>query len=236
LIALAQRVLAAFDLELVRVINCSPADYLESGHAATNRAEDAETMVGIKQLDSMQACITDVTRRGVPGDFLEAGVWRGGMTIFMRAMLKALGDTHRCVWVADSFEGLPPLDRKQETSARWWRSGDMAEALTTVRNNFARYGLLDDQVRFLNGFFDATLPTSPITQLAILRIDADLYTSTCDVLKHLYPRLAAGGYCIIDDYRNLADCRRAVDEYRQKYGITEPIQLIDSRAVYWRRH
>jgi hypothetical protein len=222
-------------LELVRTIRCTEADYVESGHAATNRAEDADTMLGTRQLDQMQAAITDVVQRQVPGDLLEAGVWRGGMTIFMRAALKALNDTRRIVWVVDSFEGLPAIG-EQEQSASWWRGGDMAVPLSVVQNNFARYGLLDDQVRFLKGFFSDTLPTASIGPLAILRMDADLYESTRDVLTHLYPKLSPGGYCIIDDYRNLRDCQRAVDEYRAQFGVVDPIQFIDSRSVYWRKH
>jgi O-methyltransferase len=235
LIALVNQTLSSAKLELVRVVRTSEEDYLESGHAATNRAEDAETMLGTRQLDNMQACIMDVVQRGVPGDLLEAGVWRGGMTIFMRGVLQTLGQTDRTVWVADSFEGLPPLDHADERNASWWREGDMAVSLETVRENFRRYGLLDDRVQFLKGFFSATLPTAPIEKLAILRMDADLYQSTADVLEHLYPRLSPGGYLICDDYLNLHDCKRAVDEYRAQHGITEPIRPIDKRAICWQR-
>jgi len=230
---LVQRALRPLGLEIVRLIRTSPRDYVESGHAALNRAEDAETMLGILQLDQMQACIRDVVQRGTPGDLLEAGVWRGGMTIFMRAALQAYGDSTRRVWVADSFAGLPmPTDGSDSFG---WRRGDMAVSLDEVRNNFARYGVLDDRVHFLKGFFSDTLPSAPIERLAVLRIDADLYDSTRDVLSALYPRVSRGGYVVIDDYSNLVDCRRAVDEYRDANGITESIVRIDTRAVYWQR-
>lgn len=225
--------LRPLSLELVRLVRCTPEDYLESSHASQGRNEYAETMLGTRQLDNMQACITDVLRRGVPGDLLEAGVWRGGMTILMRAVLKAHEDPSRCVWVADSFEGLPEPDPVADTYG--WRSGEMATTLNEVRDNFARYGLLDDRVRFLKGFFSETLPSAPISSLAILRIDADLYGSTMDAVTSLYPKLSPGGYAIFDDYRNLADCRRAVDEYRTLNSITEQIEPIDSRAVFWRK-
>jgi O-methyltransferase len=228
------RFAARFGLELVRLRPSNCEDYLESGHEATNRAEDAETMLGTRQLDHMQRCIVDVIDRAVPGDVVEAGVWRGGMAIFMRAVLVAYTCTDKKVWVADSFAGLPEIDRKRESS-EWWQAGDMAVSLETVRNNFARYGLLDDQVAFIKGFFDQTLPTAPIRQLSILRVDADLYQSTLDVLRNLYPALSVGGYAIFDDYQNLSDCRRAIDEFRRDQAITEEIQRIDSRAVYWQK-
>ena len=222
-----------FGLEVVRLLPSSAQDYLESGHAAENRVEDAETMLGTRQLDHMQRCIRAVIENGVPGDLIEAGVWRGGMTIFMRAALKAYESTSRRVWVADSFAGLPPIDRSHETFA--WQRGDMAVSIETVKRNFARYGLLDDQVIFLRGFFADTLPNAPIGRLSILRADADLYQSTIDVLQPLYAKLSPGGYAIFDDYQNLPDCRRAIDEFRAEHGIREPIRRIDERAVYWQK-
>jgi O-methyltransferase len=228
-----QRLLRPFSLELVRVIQCDADDYLESGDAAGNRAEDAETMLGTRQFDNMQACITDVLKTGVEGDFLEAGVWRGGMTIFMRAVLKAYGISDRRVWAADSFAGLPKPDGAQDSYG--WSPGVMAVSLQDVRNNFSRYGLLDQQVEFVKGYFDKTLPEAPIPRLSVLRVDADLYESTRVVLQCLYPKLSPGGYAIFDDYQNLPDCRRAIDEYRAANGISEPIHAIDSRAVFWQR-
>jgi hypothetical protein len=222
-----------FGIEAVRLTPTRPEDYLESGHEAQNRAEDAETMLGTRQLDHMQRCIVDVLTRNVPGDLIEAGVWRGGMTIFMRAALAAYQCSDRRIWVADSFAGLPETDSRHETFD--WHKGDMAVPLEAVKANFARYGLLDPQVEFLVGFFADTLPHAPIEKLAILRVDADLYQSTLDVLNNLYAVLSPGGYAIFDDYQNLPDCRRAIEEFRAARAIHEPIQPIDGRAVYWQK-
>lgn len=232
-VASVNRLLRSQNVEVVRLIHTSEKDYLESGHAATNRAESAETMLGTRQLDQMQMCIRDVIEKQVPGDLLEAGVWRGGMTIFMRGCLKALQVSDRTVWVVDSFEGLPTIDRQKDFFA--WDQGDMAVGLESVKANFSRYGLLDDQVVFLKGYFSDTLPGSKIGPLAILRVDADLYTSTLDVLENLYSRLSPGGYAIFDDYHNLPDCKRAIEEFRAKESITEPVITIDQRAVYWQK-
>jgi hypothetical protein len=90
-------------------------------------------------------------------------------------------------------------------------------------------------VRFLAGWFRETLPTAPIERLAILRIDADMYEATSLALHHLYPKLACGGYVIVDDYGVLQGCRRAVDDFRSRHGITEPVQPIDRAAVFWQR-
>jgi SAM-dependent methyltransferase len=221
-------------LEIVRLRSSTPEEFFDPGLQMGNRVDDAETMLGLRQLDHMQHCISDVLTRDVPGDLLEAGVWRGGMSIFMRAGLKAYRDESRKLFVADSFAGLPEINRQIETFD--WNKGDLDVSLEMVRKNFIRYGLLDDRVVFLKGYFADTLPRAPIRQLSILRIDADLYESTMDVLRNLYDRLSPGGYAIFDDYRNLPDCRRAIDEFRRDRNITEEIRSIDQRAVCWQKH
>ena len=210
----------------------------------TNRIEGrdwpplADTMIGLKRLDNIQFCIEEILRRSIPGDLIETGVWRGGATIFMRGVLKAHGVTDRAVWAADSFQGLPPPDAARYPSD----VGDPHHALNyflgvslgQVRRNFERYGLLDEQVKFLKGWFKDTLPGAPIKALALLRLDGDMYESTMDALVNLYPKLSIGGYIIVDDYY-LDGCRHAVHDYRRKHGITEEIQRIGEVSAYWER-
>src|SRR5205814_3171431 len=148
------------------------------------------------------------------------------------------GVTDRCVWVADSFEGLPPPDTGKyphDAGDSLHEARELAVSLDEVKANFERYGLLDDQVRFLKGWFRDTLPAAPIERLAVLRLDGDLYESTMDALVNLYPKLSPGGYCIIDDYGLIEACRRAVGDYRARHGIGEPIHIVDGTAVYWQR-
>lgn len=90
--------------------------------------------------------------------------------------------------------------------------------IETVRRNFARYGLLDEQVHFLKGWFGRSLSKAPIERLAVLQLDGDLYESTWDALTHLYPKLSPGGFAIVDDYW-YASCRTAVHDYRVQHGI-----------------
>jgi O-methyltransferase len=199
---------------------------------------DADTMVGAVRLDNVRACVEDVLARGVPGDLIETGVWRGGTTIFMRGILAAHGVADRRVWVADSFQGLPPPDQERYPAD----AGDdlhaqpyLAVSEEEVRAAFERYGLLDDQVRFLPGWFRDTLPGLGDERFAVVRLDGDMYESTFVALEHLYPRLSPGGYLIVDDYGALESCRRAVQDYREREGIGEPIVEIDWTGAYWRR-
>ena len=110
----------------------------------------------------------------------------------------------------------------------------LAVSQEQVEMNFRKYGLLDSQVVFLRGWFKDTLPVAPIEQLAILRLDGDMYGSTMEALSNLYPKLSSGGFCIIDDYA-LRGCRLAVDNYRTKSGIDAELQLIDYSGRYWRK-
>lgn len=197
----------------------------------------AHTMIGVKRMKNIQYCMEDVLREGVPGDFIETGVWRGGATIFMRGVLKAYGVRDRRVWVADSFEGLPKPDHKRYPTDRWLRFDLMpyfAVSEDEVRDNFAKYGLLDSQVCFLKGWFKDTLPSAPIDQLAVIRLDGDLYESTMDALNNLYPKLSVGGYVIVDDYV-MPSCARAIHDYRARHGITDPLIDIDGAGRYWKR-
>ena len=200
----------------------------------------ADSMIGLRRMDNIQHCIETVIRDDVPGDLIETGVWRGGATIFMRGALKAFGDTERTVWAADSFEGLPAPDAARypaDAGDTFYKKGGLAVGVEQVKHNFERYGLLDDQVKFLVGWFKDTLPTAPIDELAVIRLDGDLYESTWQAIEALYPKLSPGGFCIVDDYGDLvAQCQRAIHDYRDAHGITEEIVDIDGFGAYWRKN
>ncbi len=193
------------------------------------------TLIGRHRLNNIETCLDNIIKDNIPGDLLEAGVWRGGATIFMRGFLKAYNIKERKVWVADSFEGLPPstdaLDKQYNLSKFHFMSINQE----TVKHNFEVYDLLDEQVKFLKGFFCDTLPIADISQLALLRIDADMFESTVDVLSNLYPKLAVGGFVIIDDYGTFEPCRRAVDLYRLRHKISNEIIQVDYSAIYWKK-
>lgn len=155
----------------------------------------------------------------------------------MKAVLASYGISDRVVWVADSFAGLPePNSYKYPEDA-----GDihhkikiLAVSCDQVKANFVKYGLLDDQVKFLQGWFKDTLPSAPIMALAVIRLDGDMYESTMDGLENLYPKLSQGGYIIIDDYV-LPPCRKAVHEYRNRNGLTDDIVDIDGIGAFWKK-
>lgn len=196
------------------------------------------SMIGKKRILQLQRAAEFVIERDIPGDFIETGVWRGGACILLRAVLLAWGVIDRRVWLADSFQGLPPPDAERypaDHGQRLHEYPQLAVSLASVRANFERYGLLDAQVVFLPGWFRDTLPTAPIERLAILRLDGDLYESTIQALSALYDKLSVGGFAIIDDYGVFPNCRAAVEDFRRERGISERIYDIDGSGVYWQR-
>ena len=228
------RLLAIAKLQLVRQQPFNAARRAEGGDWPTY----GETMIGLRRLDNLEACISDVVHRNIPGDLIETGVWRGGAVIFMRAVLKVLGDSTRTVWAADSFQGLPkpyakhyPADEGSDLHTFRYLSVTLEE----VKANFERYGMLDKQVQFLVGWFKDTLPAAPIRQLSILRLDGDLYESTMEALRALYSKVSVGGYVIVDDYGVMPSCKAAVEDFRKAQSITEDIRQIDWSGIYWQR-
>jgi Macrocin-O-methyltransferase (TylF) len=205
----------------------------------------AETMVGRARLDNVEYLVTRALAEGTPGDLVETGVWRGGTVILMRAVLEAYGDEDRRVWGCDSFEGLPEpdLDRYPadegfvipESFARDLAKEMLSVSVERVQANLERYGLFDDRVVLVKGWFRDTLPSAPIDRIAVLRLDGDLYESTMDALVHLEPKVSPGGFVIVDDYNGIEACRDAADQYRAEHSITDVIHEIDWTGVWWQK-
>jgi O-methyltransferase len=210
----------------------------------TERAEGrdwprhGQTMIGLKRMRNIRACVEALIEDDVPGDLIETGVWRGGASILMRGVLEAFGDERRRVWLADSFQGLPEPDVARYPADRdpaWGHAMDaLSVSVEAVRENFSRYGLLDERVHFVEGWFRDTLPELRAHNWALIRLDGDMYESTMDGLVNLYDGLSPGGFVLIDDFA-LPPCREAVEEFRRVRGIDEPIEKVDWTGVFWRK-
>lgn len=202
----------------------------------------ALTMCGDASVQFLKEAMDRILSDNIPGDFIETGVWRGGIPILMRAYLRERQDRSRLVWVADSFQGLPTGWHQIKNPKDRWASllmkfvGQLAVSQNQVEDSFRTFGLLDQQVRFLPGWFHQSLPTlAPDQKFSLIRLDGDYYESTKDALTYLYPLLSIGGFIIIDDYNLPFGCKKAVDGYRQKWGINSQLITINSQSVYWRK-
>jgi len=189
-----------------------------------DRSGFSHTMMGRLRLNSLHECLDDLIVRDVPGDLMECGVWRGGGCILMAGWMRARGQMNRKLLVADSFDGLPTPSHEKDEGLVLTKDKypQLAVSERTVRENFSAYGLLDERVQiFLKGWFRDTLKEAPTREIALLRLDGDLYESTMDTLDALYDRVSPGGIVIIDDYGALDACRIAVEDFFAARG--EPV-------------
>jgi Macrocin-O-methyltransferase (TylF) len=188
------------------------------------------TLQNVHMLELIEQHFERILREGVRGDLIEAGVWRGGAIVFMRALLAVHGVTDRQVIAADSFAGIPQSEKFKHDFVNSWT--DRWEAsLAEVRAAISRFGLLDEQVELLEGHFSDSLPRLKGRELALIRLDADSYDSTETALVQLYPLLNPGGVVIVDDW-HLIGCRIAVDNFRKMNRLAGEIQVTAGNA-WW---
>jgi O-methyltransferase len=197
----------------------------------------SETMIGIKRLQNIEYCISTIIKDNVEGDLIEAGVWRGGAAMYMKAVLDALG-SDRNVWLADSFEGLPKPNTElypDDAGLDFSHTDELKVSLAEVKANFEKYDLLDSRIKFTKGWFKDTLPHLEAKKLSLMRLDGDLYESAWDSIVNLYPKLSVGGFVIVDDWGLGPATPKALETYRSQHGIKDPIMDIDGAAIYWRK-
>jgi O-methyltransferase/8-demethyl-8-(2,3-dimethoxy-alpha-L-rhamnosyl)tetracenomycin-C 4'-O-methyltransferase len=198
----------------------------------------AHTMIGVRRLENVRELAQRAIDEEIPGDFIETGVWRGGCCILMRGVLAANLINDRKVYAADSFAGLPPPNAQDFPPDEGWNFhlyNELSVSLDEVKDNFVRYGLLDDQVVFVKGFFSDTLPSLNAGPFCLMRLDGDYYESTYVALEALYPKLSPGGFVILDDVNFIPPCRQAVMDYRSRMGITAVMHDIDWNAGWWQK-
>lgn len=202
----------------------------------------AHTMIGRHRLNNIQFCIEYCLENDIPGDLIETGVWRGGAVIFMKGVLEAHGIKDRKVFVADSFEGCPepeperyPHDIKSHGRRyNFYQISILSISKEEVEDNFRRYNLLDENVVFVEGFFEHSLHLVDSSNIAVLRLDGDMYSSTIQVLNQLYDRVPKGGFIIIDDWK-VQGAFMAVRDFRAKREIQDKIKKIDKMSAFWQK-
>ncbi|AEX61079.1 macrocin O-methyl transferase [Megavirus courdo7] len=187
------------------------------------------------KINQMKSIIEQVFKRNIPGLFVETGVWKGGMAMWMKCIMK-YHNQNRNLWLFDTFDNFPePTHTKDKmihniTNLLFSKSPTVYDVI----ENFKKFGLLDDKVHFIVGDFSKTLKHTNPGEIAILRLDSDYYDSTLLVLELYYHKVVLGGYIIIDDYNNHhVACKNAVDYFRKKHKIESPIHDINRESVYW---
>eukprot|EP01063_Lacrimia_lanifica_P005479 TRINITY_DN13255_c0_g2_i1.p1 TRINITY_DN13255_c0_g2~~TRINITY_DN13255_c0_g2_i1.p1 ORF type:complete len:398 (+),score=121.41 TRINITY_DN13255_c0_g2_i1:42-1235(+) len=199
----------------------------------------ADTMTGGLRMQNVLDLVTKVIEAGVPGDYIETGVWRGGNSVYARAILDAFGETSRVSYVCDSFAGLPPGERKlHEGDAGWNVDHDwLSVPAEIVAENFHRVGLLSENVVFAKGFFNETMPQLRlrVKHFSVIRFDGDIYESAVDVLYNLYDKLSLGGYVIVDDWTGFPAADAIRDFFRVHDVPLPKIHEIDRLSAWFQK-
>ena len=195
------------------------------------------TGIGTSGLNNLRFCCQQVISDCVPGDFLEAGVWRGGAAIAMASISKYYNQ-NRTIWLLDSFQGMPPLntDCPHEVTDYSSMTG-LAVPVTEVVDAFRIFDVAERAI-FVPGWLTDTLPGLPVQRLAVLRLDTDYYESTLASLVRLYPLVSPGGWTIVDDYDCVPGAKTATDQYREAEHITDQMYRMNTKhgiGVYWRK-
>ena len=181
------------------------------------------TMTAKDAMFALYQAVGYVVRARLEGDFVEAGVWRGGSALLAALAFRKLGDRRR-LHLFDTFTGMTAptdvdtdimgdaasdlMDRFAEADGSWCYASE-----EDVRSTFSRHGISGDDLNIVKGDVLNTLPLNVPDRIAILRLDTDWYESTRLELELLYPRLVRGGVLMIDDYGYWQGSRKATDEY-----------------------
>ena len=198
------------------------------------------TMTSPERILALCNAVEYVAANEIDGDFVECGVWRGGSMAAAAKTLIDAGETDRTLWMYDTYDGMSEpteqdvdlcghtarqLMNEQERSdaTSVWCCSPLEQVKTAMRGT----GYPIEQIKFVEGKVEDTLPQQAPDKIAFLRLDTDWYESTRCELEYLFPKLVPGGVLIVDDYGHWEGCRRAVDEYFQKNQISMLLNRID---------
>lgn len=197
-----------------------------------------KTMVGLERSYVLYKTLNALLDQNIPGDLVECGVWKGGSCMLMAYVLQQRGETHRHIFLYDTFEGMTNpgeadgdfekgewkrLQANDQTS-NWCRS-----PMEEVKANMKTTGYPAENIVYVKGKVEDTVPATAPSQIALLRLDTDWYASTQHELQYLFPLLTQRGVLLIDDYGAWQGARKATDEFFQ--GKPYYILRIDHSGV-----
>ena len=208
--------------------------------ASTYKKVRLYTMTSPARIFALCEAVNYVVDKGIQGDIVECGVWKGGSMMAVAETLLKAGDTSRNLYLFDTFKGMPPptsndVDLAGLTAENLLKSSDKEidesvwcrATLDVVKEALGSTSYPSDKVHFIKGMVEETIPQYVPEKIALLRLDTDWYESTKHEMEHLFPRLARGGVLVIDDYGHWQGARKAVDEYLEKNDVTILLNRID---------
>lgn len=192
------------------------------------------TMTSEERLVSLSRSIEYIVENRIDGDIVECGVWRGGSMMLAANKLSKLNSFEKRIFLFDTFEGMPPPGAEDiawnSTSAKnkfpkvdkWCYS-----TLDEVKNNLSKVNYPENNIFYIEGRVEDTLPHPSINRISLLRLDTDWYNSTKHELECLYDKVVFGGIIIIDDYGHWQGAKKAVDEFIKRKQLKLYLNRID---------
>ena len=192
------------------------------------------TLTTMERCYSLYKAIQYIAKGNVLGDIVECGVWRGGSAMLAALALIENKQTHRKIYLYDTYEGMSePTDKDIDLHGTpyrllWEKEKEMLTvSLDEVKENMSSTGYPKENIIFVKGMVEDTIPNTVPNQVALLRLDTDLYESTYHELIHLYPRVSSQGVVIIDDYGHFQGAQEATEEYFKKFSQEVLFHRID---------
>jgi len=198
------------------------------------------TMTSVERLVTLSRSIEFLIENNIEGDIVECGVWRGGSMMLVANKLLELKSIDKKIYLFDTFEGMSePGDKdvawdKISAEEKLYNAEKYGErnvwcysTLEEVKNNLNKTAYPENEILYVQGKVEDTLPHSAINKISLLRLDTDWYESTKHELECLYDKLEVGGILIIDDYGHWEGAKKAVDEFIQKRKLKLFLNRID---------
>jgi len=198
------------------------------------------TMTSFERVMSLLKAVEYIVNNNIEGDFVECGVWKGGSVYAILLKLKQLKCYDRKVFLFDTFEGMnnptefdvdiykkKAVDKFKEISYLEDSSDWCNASIDFVKKVILNAGYVSNNIIFVKGKVEDTLPYKSLSSIALLRLDTDWYESTKHELNHLYPLLTKNGVLILDDYGHWQGAKRAVDEFMKERNIKLLLNRID---------
>lgn len=157
--------------------------------------------------------------------------------------LKKYCKEDRNLYLYDTFEGMPfpgvndktlhgiPASSLLKSSHKRNKSDADSiwcyASIEDVQRNIRLTSYPSENIHFIQGKVEDTLPEKAPEKIALLRLDTDWYESTVHEMEHLFPRLVRGGVLIVDDYGHWQGAKKAIDEYVEKNKVKLLLNRID---------
>ena len=230
-----ERILPGAFFRLLATLRGVPDAELYSPHFQPWRGagpfQDAYREIQGRSLVDAQAAFTLYTLArqalSVPGDFLEAGVYRGGTARLLRLLLDGERG-ERKLHLFDTFAGMPETDPERDLH----KAQDFADTSVSAVSAFVG---TEPWLEYHPGFIPDSFRGHEQRRFAFAHVDVDIYRSIYDCCEFIYPRLNNGGLMLFDDY-GVASCpgaRAAVDAFfADKPEV--PLVLGTGQAVVFR--